>query len=106
MYESDNKNVNPQHYQQGGMQAIDIIEAFTKDLKGVEAFCAGNAIKYILRFSHKNGVEDIEKAIWYLTHLKEHITKESSSILEKRTLDFDEGKHIPLPEERNNNEKV
>lgn len=72
IYESDNKNVNPSHYKQGGMESIDVIKAFTADLKGVDAFCAGNAIKYILRFSHKNGIEDIEKAIWYLTYLKDH----------------------------------
>ena len=33
------------------------------------AFCAGNAIKYIFRFSHKNGVEDLRKAEWYIDRL-------------------------------------
>lgn len=89
MYESDNKNVNPSHYKQGGMESIDVIKAFTADLKGVDAFCAGNAIKYILRFSHKNGVEDIEKAIWYLTYLKDHYKPEQQP---KILATFD---HIP-----------
>lgn len=91
MYESDNKNVNPSHYKQGGMESIDVIKAFTADLKGVDAFCAGNAIKYILRFSHKNGVEDIEKAIWYLTYLKDHYKPQPKTIVS-----FD---HIPSMKE-------
>lgn len=70
--EETNDPVNhPSHYCQGGLESIDVIKAFTADLKGEQAFCAGNAIKYILRFSHKNGKEDIEKAIWYLNRLKD-----------------------------------
>ena len=34
-------------------------------------FAEGNAIKYICRHSHKNGVEDIDKAIHYLEMIKE-----------------------------------
>ena len=29
-------------------------------------FNLGNAFKYIWRFEHKNGKEDLEKAVWYL----------------------------------------
>lgn len=74
MYSSSNENINPSHYKQGGMESIDVIKAFTGDLKGVDAFCAGNAIKYILRFTKKNGIEDVEKAIWYLTYLRDHMS--------------------------------
>ena len=71
MYESDDKMVShPDHYQSGnGIEVIDVIEAFTADLKGAEAVCAGNALKYICRFKKKNGAQDIKKAIWYLTRL-------------------------------------
>lgn len=62
---------HPNHYNQGGLEVIDIIKAFTADLKGEAAFCAGNAIKYILRFHHKNGKEDLEKAKWYINRLEE-----------------------------------
>lgn len=73
-YESNNKMVShPDHYNSGGMEVIDVIDAFTADLEGTEAVCTANAIKYILRWKKKNGLEDIEKAIWYLTHLKEHL---------------------------------
>lgn len=68
----DNDPVNhPNHYVQNGLESIDVIKAFTSDLNGIEAFCAGNAIKYILRFNHKNGEQDLDKAIWYINKLKE-----------------------------------
>lgn len=57
---------HPAHYKANGIEAIDVIQAFTENLGGIEAFCAGNAIKYLLRWSHKNGVEDLKKAKWYI----------------------------------------
>lgn len=57
---------HPAHYNTGKYEVIDIIEEFTKGLDGIDAVCIGNAIKYILRFQKKNGLEDIEKAVWYL----------------------------------------
>lgn len=69
--EETHDSVNhPNHYQgENGMEALDVIYAFTKDLDGGEAFCAGNAIKYILRWHKKNGIEDLEKARWYISQL-------------------------------------
>ena len=60
---------HPNHYQSAeGIEAIDVISAFTKDINGVEAFDIGNVIKYVLRYKKKNGVEDLKKALWYLKH--------------------------------------
>ena len=58
-------NVNhPKHYTQGKIDCIDaMIEAF--GVEEVKSFCKCNAFKYLWRSKHKNGVEDIEKAIWY-----------------------------------------
>ena len=68
---SDNVN-HPQHYQsKNGLEVIDVIDAFTDDLTGMEAVCTGNALKYICRWKNKNGIEDIKKAIWYLNKLIE-----------------------------------
>lgn len=65
-------NVNhPSHYNQGGIEVWDVIKAFTSDLNGVEAFYAGNVIKYVLRWNHKNGTEDLEKAKVYIDKLIE-----------------------------------
>ena len=65
---------HPGHYQsETGMEVINVIEAFTDGLNGVEAFDTGNAIKYICRWKNKNGVEDLEKARWYIEHLINYI---------------------------------
>lgn len=77
MYESNDKMVShPDHYQsETGMEVIDVIEAFTFDLKGIEATDTGNIIKYICRWKNKNGLQDLKKARWYLDHLIEHVEK-------------------------------
>lgn len=68
---------HPEHYQsETGLEVIDVIEAFTFDLKGIEATDTGNVIKYICRWSKKNGVQDLKKAKWYLEHLIAHVEKE------------------------------
>lgn len=70
-YESEDKMVShPSHYQsKNGIEVIDVIEAFTEDLEGIEAVCTANAIKYLCRWSKKNGVQDLEKSIWYIQKL-------------------------------------
>ena len=65
--EPDIKNdpVNhPKHYTQGDIECIDAMIA-AKGIYAVIAFCECNAFKYIWRCNEKNGIEDIEKAIWY-----------------------------------------
>lgn len=62
---------HPSHYNQGGIEVWDVISAFTKDLEGAEAFYAGNVIKYVLRWNHKNGIEDLEKAKVYIDKIIE-----------------------------------
>lgn len=74
MYESQDKLVShPGHYQsKTGLEVIDVIEAFTDGLDGIEAVDTGNVIKYICRWKKKNGLQDLEKALWYLQHLVDH----------------------------------
>lgn len=78
-YETDDKMVShPDHYQsESGLEVIDVIEAFTADLKGIEAVDTGNAIKYLCRWKKKNGLQDLKKAMWYLTNLINHVEKET-----------------------------
>ena len=75
MYESKAVMVShPAHYQsETGLEVIDVIEAFTFDLKGIEATDTGNVLKYMCRWKNKNGVQDLEKARWYLEHLIDHV---------------------------------
>lgn len=77
MYESNDKMVShPPHYMsETGLEVIDVIEAFTFDLNGIEATDTGNVIKYICRWKQKNGVQDLKKAMWYLSHLIERVEK-------------------------------
>ena len=52
---------NPQHYKSGGIEVIDVIEAFELN------FRLANVIKYVLRAGRKgDALEDLEKAAWYL----------------------------------------
>ena len=75
--DKNTESVNhPCHYQsETGIEVIDVIEAFTFDLDGVSAFDTGNILKYICRWSKKNGLQDLKKAEWYLQHLIAHIEK-------------------------------
>lgn len=75
MYESEDKMVyHPEHYMsKTGMEVIDVIEAFTDELKGVEATDTGNIIKYACRWKKKNGIQDLEKILWYTQHLIDHL---------------------------------
>lgn len=63
---------HPAHYA-GSIEAIDAIAAATAGLAGVEAFDTGNALKYLWRWKRKNGVEDLNKAVWYIQHLIKHL---------------------------------
>ena len=66
-------NHPPQYMSKTGLEVIDVIEAFTFDLKGIEATDTGNVIKYICRWNSKNGLQDLKKAKWYLEHLIKHV---------------------------------
>lgn len=61
---SDSVN-HPSHYTHGKIETIDKIEDVL-GLEGFQAYCVGNAIKYLDRYKLKNGFEDIKKAQRYL----------------------------------------
>ena len=80
-YECDDQMVShPSHYQsKDGLEVINVIEAFTADLTGIEAVDTANAIKYICRWKSKNGLQDLQKAMWYLQHLINHVEEKESN---------------------------
>lgn len=51
---------HPKHYTEhpSGIECIQIVEHMS--------FLRGNAMKYLWRADHKNGLEDLKKARWYL----------------------------------------
>ena len=67
---------HPKHYQsKSGLEVIDVIEAFTDGLNGIEASDTANIIKYACRWKDKNGVEDLRKIAWYANHLANYLEK-------------------------------
>ena len=66
----DNDMVNsPPHYNKYGVECIEAIQSATGE--GYEYYLQGNIIKYLWRYRYKNGVQDLEKAQWYLSKLIE-----------------------------------
>lgn len=65
---------HPEHYNQGNIECIDAMLSAYGEFAVIN-FCTCNAFKYLWRFKDKHGVEDIEKAQWYLNKLKELLTK-------------------------------
>lgn len=53
-------NTGGNHYQSCAIEPIEYI------LKNNLGFCEGNVVKYISRYKHKNGIEDLKKARDYV----------------------------------------
>lgn len=53
---------HPPHYKSGGMEVIDVIEAFGLE----DDLYLANVIKYLLRHRSKGGEVDLQKGLWYL----------------------------------------
>ena len=65
------KEIRPDYYKSGGLEAFDVIDAFDLD------FNLGNAFKYIARAGKKdNKIDDLRKAV---TYLKREIEKEGKN---------------------------
>ena len=56
---------HPEHYNNDRIEAIEGIRAALSDDE-LRGFIKGNVLKYLWRESHKHGVEDLQKAKWYL----------------------------------------
>lgn len=59
---------HPSHYTNGSVECIDAIQAALTEQE-FQGYCKGNAMKYIWREGHKGGVEDLQKATWYMDRL-------------------------------------
>lgn len=64
--------VGGNHYKDMVIQPIEFI------VKNKIPFLEGNVIKYVVRWSIKNGLEDLKKARHYIDLLIELVEKESS----------------------------
>jgi len=71
-----NDNVNPNHYPNQGNDKDWIAFCLNNDVGAIES----NVGKYVIRWKHKNGLEDLYKARVYLDRL---IDYEELKILKK-----------------------
>ena len=62
---------NPSHYA-GKIECIECIKA-QMSYEEFKGYLRGNSIKYMWRYNRKNGVEDLQKAEWYLKRLQKEI---------------------------------
>jgi hypothetical protein len=65
---------HPSHYLQhpSGVECIQITEHM--------GFTLGNAMKYLWRADYKNGVEDLQKAAWYINReIEKRVKKDNGS---------------------------
>lgn len=71
----------PKRYTQGKLEVWDAIIGMDLD------FPQGNVVKYTARYKHKNGVEDLKKAMTYLLKIISEETGQDYYELRKKSLD-------------------
>ena len=59
-----NNPIEPNHYID---LVISLLEYITEN-EGEFTWCIANVIKYVSRYKRKNGIEDLQKAQWYLNY--------------------------------------
>ena len=97
--QTDNVN-HPSHYETGKFECIDVMVE-TQGVQATKDFCVCNALKYIYRHKRKNGLEDIQKAIWYLNKAVE-LDGQIKEQIDCRTIGDSEPHYV----EGRSNEKV
>lgn len=70
--------IQPEHYK-GKVECIDALEVIL-GRNGVEDFCTGNAVKYLWRWRKKNGLEDLQKAQWYINKLVSYVQEDYDTL--------------------------
>lgn len=70
---------HPSHYTQGSIETIDYMESCLSP-EEFRGGCKMNVLKYVSREKHKNGLEDLKKARWYLNRLISHLEKSSNEL--------------------------
>ena len=69
-------NINPTYYQKG-IETTDYIVSHSMN------YLEGNIIKYVTRYKDKGGLEDLNKAEWYLTRLKKAYLDEAKDYIQQ-----------------------
>ena len=66
---------HPSHYTSGKIEVIRIMEDQLTD-EEYRGYIKGQVIKYVTRERHKNSLEDLKKAAWYLNRLIQKMEKQ------------------------------
>lgn len=86
---------HPPHYNQGGIECIDAIEA-ALGREGFIAFLRGQVIKYQWRLGHKGDAEvEAAKANWYGRRLTELLTVPVALPAEPAWIEWKPGTYMP-----------
>ena len=72
-----NNVVHPGHYNRTSVEVIDTLRGMMTDDE-YRGFLIGNIVKYISRYSLKNGIEDIKKAKYYLSLLEKDLEESNN----------------------------
>jgi len=67
----DDNPVEPNHYTELSISPLEYI----MENEGEFTWCIANVIKYVSRYKRKNGIEDLEKAKWYLNRQIDEMKK-------------------------------
>jgi len=65
---------HPRHYTHGAIETIDYRESCLTE-EEIRGGYKLNVLKYVSRERHKNGLEDLKKAQWYLDRLITYLEK-------------------------------
>tara|TARA_B110000495_G_scaffold18686_1_gene13213 strand:+ start:14993 stop:15262 length:270 start_codon:yes stop_codon:yes gene_type:complete len=68
----------PAHYGQGNIECIEYLEDFLNEEEYI-GYLRGNIAKYLHRFRYKNGLQDVEKADWYLHRLVKFLSRKGAN---------------------------
>lgn len=71
--------INPNYYKLPTCDTFQYQTEVCARIDGDEAPCVFNVLKYVTRYNLKNGLEDLNKAAWYLNKLIE-IVKEKNNV--------------------------
>lgn len=66
---------SPKHYADSTIECIDAIEA-SMSREEFQGYLKGNVQKYVWRYRHKGGVEDLKKSQWYANRLISNLEKQ------------------------------
>ena len=72
------QDIKPNYYVKNSVSCYEVQKIVISDLTGFDALAVGTIIKYLWRYKHKNGVEDLKKAYTYLGELIKNYDSKSA----------------------------